>query len=189
MELGITTERLRLVAGTPLLAQAELDGLESFAKRLGSEIPESWPPPLCDTDSMEYGLKLLEEDPKGAGWYSWYILLRNPQGGRTAIGIGGFKGRPSEEGEIELSYAILEDYQNQGFCTEAIKAWTEWAFQHPEVKRVVAETMPDLTPSIRVLEKNGFSKSGDGAQAGSVRFERLPNGHAAPKTKSSRRTS
>ncbi|MBW4650055.1 MAG: GNAT family N-acetyltransferase [Kastovskya adunca ATA6-11-RM4] len=48
---------------------------------------------------------------------------------------------------------------------------TAWAFTHPQVNRVIAETLPELTPSIRVLEKNRFVNIGEGSESGVIRFE------------------
>ena len=44
------------------------------------------------------------------------------------------------------------------------------AFAHPEVARVIAETLPDLFPSIGVLRKIGFSYVGEGSEPGVVRY-------------------
>ena len=41
----------------------------------------------------------------------------------------------------------------------------------PAVQRVIAETLPELTPSIGVLGKCGFRFIGDGAEPGVIRFE------------------
>ena len=44
--------------------------------------------------------------------------------------------------------------------TEAATGLVCWADAHPEVRMVVAHTLPELTASIRVLEKNGFFRHG-----------------------------
>ncbi len=36
---------------------------------------------------------------------------------------------------------------------------------------MIAETLPELTPSIRVLEKSGFVNIGAGSEKGVIRFE------------------
>jgi len=57
---------------------------------------------------------------------------------------------------------MLEKHQRQGYATEAVRGLLRWAFQNPEVQRVVADTLPGLTPSIRVMEKSGFAFVGEG---------------------------
>ena len=54
---------------------------------------------------------------------------------------------------------------------EPSQALLSWAFGHPEVTRVTAETFPDLTPSIRVLKKTGFVLIGKGSEERTIRFE------------------
>lgn len=39
-----TTDRLRLVAETEVLAAAEIEDKVEFAKLLGASVPETWPP-------------------------------------------------------------------------------------------------------------------------------------------------
>jgi hypothetical protein len=44
-------------------------------------------------------------------------------------------------------------------------------FHNPRLRKVIADTFPHLTASIRVLAKNGFTQTGPGADEGSTRFE------------------
>ena len=69
-----------------------------------------------------------------------------------AIGNGGFKGRPDADGSVEVGYSVMENYQRNGFAPEAVEALVDWAFGYREVQRVIAQTLPELRPSIRVLE-------------------------------------
>ena len=50
----------------------------------------------------------------------------------------------------------LPAFQACGYATEASRRLIAWAFSHAEVDGVIAETMPDLRPSIRVMEKCGM---------------------------------
>ena len=94
--------------------------------------------------------------PDQWNWYAiWMIELKDG----THIGELCFKGL-SEDGVAEIGYGISEKYQNNGYATEAAKAVLEWAFSHPEVVAIVAETDPDNIASKRVLEKCGFALNG-----------------------------
>ena len=77
----------------------------------------------------------------------------------THIGELFFKGI-SADGIAEIGYGISEEYQNNGYATEAVKSVLEWAFSHPEVVAIEAETDPDNAASKRVLEKCGFALNG-----------------------------
>lgn len=57
---------------------------------------------------------------------------------------------------------MLEVHQGNGYCTEAVQAVIAWAFQHPAVQAVLADTLPGLSPSIRVMEKCGLVFAGEG---------------------------
>ena len=96
-------------------------------------------------------------------WYAiWMIELKDG----THIGELCFKGL-SADGTAEIGYGISEGYQNNGYATEAVKAVLEWAFSHPEVAAVEAETDSDNTASKRVLEKCGFALNGIIGEEGS----------------------
>ena len=96
------------------------------------------------------------QHPEQWDWYAiWMIEL--PEG--TRIGDLCFKGLEAD-GTTEIGYGILEEYQRQGYATEAVGAAVRWALQQPGVSRVEAETEPDNRASQRVLEKCGFLPSG-----------------------------
>jgi RimJ/RimL family protein N-acetyltransferase len=170
--LKIITERLELVAATLALAHAELEDRPRFAQLLDARVPVNWPPPLNDTASMSWFLSYLEQNPDGTGWTNWYFVLRrDDQGRRIAIGNGGFKDKPSDDGMVEVGYSIMEAFQGRGYASEAVAGLIQWAFAHPEVIRVAAETYPAMLPSIRVMQKNGMAYVGAGSEADVIRYE------------------
>lgn len=170
--LYVATERLDLIAATLAHLDAELEGLESFRQKMGVEVPQTWPPGFYDRPAVEFSVKYLKENRDGVGWMQWYLVLRNgSEGLPTAIGTMGFKGKPSADGAVEIGYSVLNEYQRLGYATEAARRLVEWAFSHPEVKRVIAETYPELIPSIRVMEKNGFRFIGDGSEPRVICYE------------------
>lgn len=158
----IETPRLRLVPASRELALAELEGRPALAALLQADVPASWPPPLNDEQTVRWTLDKLEKEPEAAGWLAYYVLLEGEKGRPTAIGIAGFQGPPDDEGTVEVGFAIVEDRQRMGYATETTRALVEWAFRHPEVLRVEGYTLPDLKPSIRVLERSGFRRDGKG---------------------------
>jgi RimJ/RimL family protein N-acetyltransferase/uncharacterized damage-inducible protein DinB len=161
------TRRLRLIPATADLIRADLAGPATLAAALSLETPEAWPPEHYDAPAMQYTLARFEEDQ--GDWTLHYIVAGD---GRLA-GIVGYKGRPASDGTVEIGYSVLEQYQQQGIATEAAGALIEHAFRSSEVVRVIADTLPELLPSIRVLEKNGFRLIGGGAEPGVIRFELL----------------
>jgi hypothetical protein len=92
----ILTERLELIATTAEMVRAEIHDREEFARLVGARVPDGWPPPLNDQDSMQWTLRLLLSHPGVVGYAAWYLTLPDPQGdGRTLIGQAGFKGPPA----------------------------------------------------------------------------------------------
>ncbi len=170
--MKIRTERLELIPGTVELLSAELEGLNSFRQKLGVGVPPTWPPNLYDRPAIEFMANYLKENPDAHGWGPWYLVLRNQEGKpETLVGTCGYKGKPLPDGTVEIGYSVLAEYQGKGFASEAARALVDRAFSYPKVTRVIAETYPELLPSVRVLEKNGFILIGDGSEPGVIRFE------------------
>ena len=167
--LPLRTRRLDLVPATAAHLRAELSDRAAFARMLGARIPDAWPPPLYDRPAVKYTLKKLIAAPQRAGWSTWYLLLRQDSAPVLA-GVCGFKG-PPQEGVVEVGYSILQRFQRRGLATEATAALVRWAFFRPRVELVIAHTLSELTPSMRVLEKLGFTQRGTPLEEGAIRFE------------------
>jgi RimJ/RimL family protein N-acetyltransferase len=160
----VKTQRLELIPATPELLRAELEG--KLAPALNVVI-EEWPPPLSDDRSLRYALQFLEKHPSHVGWMTWYFV-RNE--GRVLVGQGGYCGVPSD-GMVEVGYSLLPAHQRKGYATEAVQALIERAAALG-VHTICAQTLPSLTPSIRVLERLGFTLAGDGSEPGAIRYLR-----------------
>lgn len=59
-----------------------------------------------------------------------------------------------------LGYKLDQTCTNRGYMTEAIRLVTEYAFGELRLHRIEANVMPWNTPSLRVLEKNGYEREG-----------------------------
>jgi RimJ/RimL family protein N-acetyltransferase len=71
---------------------------------------------------------------------------------------------------VEVGYSLLEAHQKNGYATEAVRALIDRAFSFNDIHTVTAQTLPYLTPSIRVLERLGFQLVGAGSEEGAIRF-------------------
>ncbi|HPF62354.1 MAG: GNAT family N-acetyltransferase [Gemmatimonadetes bacterium] len=169
--MTIHTARLALIPATADHLRAELTGPDALAAALGVEVPAAWPPPLYDGDAVRWVLDRIAEDARHLAWGTRYFIWKAPDG-HVAVGAGGFRGPPDRAGTVEIGYSILPAYQRRGFASEATEGMVQHAFTDTAVTRVIAETLPDLTPSIGVLEKQGFSCIGEGSEPGVIRFER-----------------
>jgi RimJ/RimL family protein N-acetyltransferase len=169
--LELRTTRLLLKPVTLASIEAEISHRARLAQLLGAEIPSGWPPPLNDTSTMEWTRQNLLANPDNRGWGTWYFLLCRDGRANELIGNGGFKGKFVAPGTCEVGYSVMEAHQRRGYASEAVAALVRWAFMHPEIERVVAHTLPELTPSIRVLEKNGFTGVPETLEEGAIMFE------------------
>jgi RimJ/RimL family protein N-acetyltransferase len=168
----VHTPRLVLVAATAALLRAELDGPEALAAAVGARVPADWPPELYDRDAVLYSLRAAEASPDDPPrWGSWYVVEPSPQGGPgTLAGMCGFHAPPTPEGDVEVGYGLLPAARGRGYATEATRALTALAFAEPAVRRVVAETLPHLDASIRVMERAGFAPAHDPSSPEVVRY-------------------
>ena len=102
------------------------------------------------------------ENPEQWEWYAiWMIELKDG----THIGEMCFKGIDSD-GIVEIGYGIMEQYQEHGYATEAVKAISNWAFQEPKISFIEAEIDSKNIASKKVLEKCGFVFTGKNGKEG-----------------------
>jgi RimJ/RimL family protein N-acetyltransferase len=167
----IVTERLELVPATLELTRAALEGDRALAAGLGAFVPATWPPEFLDPPSLEFTLARLGKGAQQAGWWLHFVVLTHGATGRTLVGSAGYKGPPSPDGTVEVGYGIVRDHQRQGYASEAVRGLLAHAFALPAVQCVIAETLPELAPSIGVLRKCGFRLIGEGSEPGVIRFQ------------------
>jgi RimJ/RimL family protein N-acetyltransferase len=160
----IRTPRLTLIPATIDALRAELDAPHALARTLAVDVPPTWPPELYDEDAIRWTLHALETRFLTPDWGAYYIAERpGTASDRLRLtGAGGFKGAPDAGGSVEIGYSILPERRRLGFAREAVDGWLGWAFTHETVTRVIAHTLRELTPSIRVLESAGFTFVGPG---------------------------
>jgi ribosomal-protein-alanine N-acetyltransferase len=148
---------IRLVVADLSLLEAALAGDRELSQALGgAEVVEGW-------NGFPEALALVRDavavHPDSARWGSRFFLAGEP---RALVGWGGFKGAP-QDGVVEVGYEITERHRNRGLATAAVAAMLDEAFADPEVRAVIAHTLPEPNASTRVLEKSGFARDGEAA--------------------------
>jgi len=167
-QLVIHTPRLEIIGATLPLIEIELSGAGKLAAAFNAEV-SAWPPPLNDENSLLWTVNKLRSNPEQAGFYVWYVVLTENHA-RRLVGLVAFKGPPDENGSVETGYSVVEEFQKRGIGTEATHALIEWAFQHPEIQEVTAETYPELHASIRVMQRCGMTSYGEGSEPRTIRY-------------------
>jgi RimJ/RimL family protein N-acetyltransferase len=71
-------------------------------------------------------------------------------------GIGLRLGNDVHRHTAELGFWLGEPFWGRGIMTEAVTAFTPWAFRGFELLRIFAQPFASNTASVRVLEKAGF---------------------------------
>ena len=163
----IRTDRLELLPATVEMGRAALAGREALGAAMSAPSPRVLAPDYNDPKSFQFAVDQLARGTEHANW--WLVILKEDQ---VLIGTVGYKGPPSADGTVELGYAIVEERQQKGYAVEAVKGLVSHALAVPRVRRVIAETLPSLTPSIGVLKKCGFEQmESPGSEPGVIRFE------------------
>jgi RimJ/RimL family protein N-acetyltransferase len=149
------TERLELVPLT--LSQLKLwtGVMNEFEKELNCTYKAQ---PLVDfiLDNVEEQIVAITNDNNNYLFYtSWLIICKSD---RIAVGSAAFKGTPNSNGEIEIGYGLGEEFEHNGYMTEAVEEMCKWGLKQENVKHIIAETDIDGYASQRILERNGFER-------------------------------
>ena len=80
--------------------------------------------------------------------------------GEAVGSIGFVPATDVERFSTEVGYWIGEPFWNQGIVTDALKEAINYYFEHTDKVRVFAVVFEHNSPSMRVLEKVGFKKTG-----------------------------
>ncbi len=172
-ELLLQTPRLDLIAATLDHVNAELRDPADLGRLLGARVPSSWPPGEYDRGAQElFRDRLASGGPALVGWLTWYSVTRDASGQREDLVAGaGFLGPPTGS-TVEIGFSVVPEARGRGFATEIVRALVARAFEHPEVREVLAHTTDANVPSTRVLLRCGFRRIGVGPEPGSVEFRR-----------------
>ncbi|GJL96514.1 MAG: hypothetical protein DHS20C06_03310 [Hyphobacterium sp.] len=159
--LELKADRLKLVALDARLAGLQSRAPAAFFEALGVQSEAGWPPEPMDQRAMDLTESSLKNHPEQVGWQFWaFIWPEFNSGMDRLVGGGGFKGPPGDDGVVEIGYSMLTSFREQGLATEAVETLIDWAFSTGQVQEVIAETLPHLIASQRVLEKTGFVEVG-----------------------------
>jgi RimJ/RimL family protein N-acetyltransferase len=77
---------------------------------------------------------------------------------------------PPDDGVFEVGYGVAPSARGRGFATEAVATSAAHALSVAEVHTVTAHVEPDNKPSVRALEKAGFTVDGADPERGTIRY-------------------
>ena len=153
----IETHRLQLAPPR----RSDFDGWAAIRRESRAEIEPLEPLWAYDALSInDWMRRLLAWHTGWKAGNAHVFLAHSKADGRVVAGVSltHVRGWPTETGTI--GYWMGTPYAGQGLMTEAVGAVAQWAFDALDLKRLEASTVPDNTPSRRVLEKVGFVEEG-----------------------------
>jgi len=156
----IESERLKMMPLTHEQLQLLHAGRHYLERALGLNLSnwkvDEFYQKEIDDAMVNFWLPKTLANPDKFIWYTdWEIILKSEN---LSIGGMGFAGEPNDKGEAEIGYMIEESHQGNGFATEALKLMSDWALRQDRVTSVVVHTYESNLPSVRILEKCGFSQ-------------------------------
>ena len=99
----------------------------------------------------------VREDVTLNRWFIRWIVLKESS---EVIGSISFHGKPDENAMIEIGLGVVEQFQNNGYATEALTAMWNWVCNQPGVETLRYTVSPDNGPSQKIIAKFGFTHVG-----------------------------
>jgi ribosomal-protein-alanine N-acetyltransferase len=165
---------MEIIAGIPQLpANIKQDVIETprlLLKELNPEIDAWIFTALGDEDIIAYaGIPAENLDAERSKFkkglttyrtsYKRFLMVEKTTG--AVIGGCGFHNWYSQHSRAELGYGMANDaVKGQGFMKEALKKVVAYGFENMGLKRIEAFLSPKNTPSVRLVERLGFTCEG-----------------------------
>ena len=105
---------------------------------------------------LEHAKTIIDIIKKKEGIHDFCIEVN----GKAVGNIGFMSEVDVERFNAEVGYVIGEEYWNQGIVTDALQEAIHYYFAHTDKIRIFALVFEHNLPSMRVLEKAGFTKVG-----------------------------
>ena len=102
--------------------------------------------------SNEDALGYIKKIRNNSNFTYWVIRIKN---NLTPIGVVSFIKRDYLK-NYDVGYALLPQFQGQGFAFEATKEILRTMIREPEHSKILATTLPENAESIKLLQRLGF---------------------------------
>jgi [ribosomal protein S5]-alanine N-acetyltransferase len=152
--------RLDLVVPPGALLDACLAGDLPRAHQLAAfAFPDEFP---RDYEWIAIRRRQVLADPAWEPWSVRAMVLRDEN---RMVGFTSFHGPPGVNNlgtpnAAEVGYTVFPEFRRRGYATETCRLMLEWARREHGVRHFISGIEPRNAPSIRVIEKLGFSPMG-----------------------------
>lgn len=150
--MNIKTERLEIIEFT--LDMAEVVHLNSLDEDNRKFNPDEVFETIEDAkDTVEF---LMGVYKNGNGPLVYPVLLKD------GTNIGYVQAVPMDDDKWEIGYHIAKAYADEGYATEAVKAFLPVVMKELKIKEILGICVAENIASMKVLEKSGFTKEFEG---------------------------
>lgn len=151
--MSMETKNLKLIPCDPEILKSAIQGNEFLSKKINVTVQDNWTE--FGVAALQYSLDKLTESEEEKNWWTYFPIHKQDN---KLIGSGGYNGKPTIDGTVEIGYEIAPEYRNRGLATEMTMALIENALRDKNVKSILAHTLGQVNPSTKVLQKCGFEK-------------------------------
>jgi len=130
-----------------------------YAWMLGGPAPHpnlTLPPGGVAPEPVLAMLRDLMKPARAAHPVSDWLILE----GDEVVGLIGLKAPADADGKIDFGYGVTDSRQRRGHASRAVALMLKEIDRDPRIRLVTAETSVNNFASQRVLEKNGFQRTG-----------------------------
>lgn len=121
-------------------------------RNIWMNVRDRFPHPYTAAHAAEWVRRATTEEP--------LTQLAIEVGGEAVGGVGIELGTDVARRSAEIGYWLGEPFWGRGIATEAVQAFTAWAFATYDLVRIQAEVFAWNVASARVLEKAGYRFEG-----------------------------
>ncbi len=151
-DLTLHTARLDLLP----MAPAHTDAVfamrsDPLVQRYGSHPP--WTDRQMAVDYIARDMRAM-----AAGEHAQLAIVRREDG--AVVGTCTLFELDEQCRRAEVGYTLLPAQWGKGYASEAVTALLDWGFEHLALNRVEADIDPRNAPSVRALERLGFTREG-----------------------------
>ncbi len=103
----------------------------------------------------------LTDTPRSVDELQWGGYLAVDRTTREFAGSCCYKGSPDEDGIVEIAYFTYPAFEGRGYATAMATKLIQLAASSPQVRQILAHTLPETNASTRVLEKANMGYVGE----------------------------
>ncbi|POF32902.1 GNAT family N-acetyltransferase [Roseibium marinum] len=106
----------------------------------------------CREKQRKYGFSIAPVEVKATGEFLGFVGLSRPDYA-TPLPF---------EPCVEIGWRLKQSGWGKGYASEAARAWLRFGFETIGLQEIVAFTIPDNTPSQKVMQRIGMTRDHDG---------------------------